>query len=82
MRSWLRAAVFGLLLGTILLALPSRAHAAGWLQGTPKQHQGPRITTPTCAFLKRQWNTVMRGIGQLPGMRQLIAKHQIAATQR
>jgi hypothetical protein len=71
MKRWFRATMMGLVLSVGLHSPPSRLHAMGALQNVQQQSQGPKITTPTRAFLKRQCNTVKRGVKKLPGVKQL-----------
>jgi hypothetical protein len=56
-----------------LLPLPPKIQAAeGSVNCTRQHNQGPTITTPTRAFLKRQCDAVKRGIAKVPGVKQLL----------
>jgi hypothetical protein len=72
MKRWFRLMLVVLTIFVAYQVSPSRLDAADVLEKCPHQQpQGPKITTPTRAFLKRQCDAVKQGIRNLPGLKQM-----------
>jgi hypothetical protein len=81
MKALLRIACLAVILGAPYFSNTSRIHAMGGLKPGLQNQQGPKITTPTHAFLQKQCNALKKGIASLPGMKQLFPNSRLWGTQ-
>ena len=82
MKALFRIGCVALILGAAYFLPVPRSQAMEAIKKCLQDHQqGPKITTPTHAFLKRQCDGVKKGIAKLPGMKQLCPNSRRWGTQ-